>query len=54
MGRSLALKYNWTEENFVQMGFNYKDKNRDYIGPHFYYNLNRLNPEIDDIYNISG
>lgn len=50
---SLALKYNWTEQNHVQVGFNYKNKDRDYIGTRFYYNLNRLNPEIDDIYNTS-
>lgn len=51
---SLALKYNWTEENHVQVGFDCKDKNRDYIGTRFYYNLNSLNPEIDDICNTGG
>ena len=47
---NLSLRYKWNEENNVRVGFSYKDKNRDYMGTRFYYNLNRLNPVIDDIY----
>ena len=50
---SLALKYNWNENNHVTAGFNYKDKNRDYSATRFYYNLHALNPEIDDIHHTS-
>lgn len=51
---NLALKYKWAEENNVRFGFSYKDKNRDYMGTRFYYNLNKLNPTIDDIYHTNG
>ena len=47
---NIALKYNWADENNVRFGFSYKDKNRDYMGTRFYYNVNRLNPAIDNIY----
>ena len=47
---NLSLRYKWNEENNVRVGFSYKDKNRDYMGTRFYYNLNCLNPVIDDIY----
>ena len=51
---TLALKYKWTDQNNARFGFSYKDKNRDYMGTRFYYNVNRLNPVIDDIYQTSG
>ena len=51
---NIALKYKWKELNHVTAGFSYKDKNRDYMGTRFYYNLNRLNPEITDIYHTDG
>ncbi len=51
---NLALKYKWSEQNNARIGFSYKDKNRDYMGTRFYYNVNRLNPVIDDIYQTSG
>ena len=38
----------------LKLGFNYKDKNRDYNATRFYYNLNKLNPVITDIYNTDG
>ena len=50
----LALKWKWGEQNFVKLGFNYKDKSRDYQATRFYYNLNKLNPEITDIYETDG
>ena len=51
---SLDLKYNWTEQNFVKMGLAYKNKDRDYMGTRFYYNVNKLNPSIDNIYDTDG
>lgn len=46
-----AVKMLWNENSFVKIGFDYKNKDRDYSALRFYYNLNRINPEIDDIYN---
>lgn len=51
---SLDLKYNWTEQNFVKMGLAYKNKDRDYMDTRFYYNVNKLNPSIDNIYDTDG
>ena len=51
---NLDLKYNWTEQNFVKMGVAYKNKDRDYMGTRFYYNVNKLNPAIDNIYDTDG
>ncbi len=51
---NIALKYKWADENHVRAGFSYKDKNRDYMGTRFYYNLNRLNPTIEDIYHTDA
>lgn len=51
---SLDLKYNWTEQNFVKMGLAYKNNDRDYMGTRFYYNVNKLNPSIDNIYDTDG
>ena len=36
------------------MGVAYKKKDRDYMGTRFYYNVNKLNPAIDNIYNTDG
>ena len=47
---NLGLKWKWNDKSFLKIGLNYKDKNRDYMGTRFYYNLNRLNPEISSIY----
>ena len=49
----LGLKWEWAENNFVKIGFNYKNKNRDYQGTRFYYNLNKLNPIISSIYDTN-
>ena len=46
---SIAAKYNWKENNFVRFGFSYKDKNRDYTGTRFFYNINKLNVNVDNI-----
>ena len=36
------------------MGVAYKNKDRDYMGTRFYYNVNKLNPTIDNIYDTDG
>lgn len=46
--------YTFGEQNNVQFGFNLKDKSRDYGSTRFYYNLNKLDPEISDIYHTDG
>lgn len=51
---NLGLKWRWSEQNFVKIGFNYKDKNRDYAGTRFYYDARKLNPTIDNIYDTDG
>ena len=45
----LTANYRFGDNNKLQAGFTYKDKNRDYMGTRFYYNLNKLNPTITDI-----
>ena len=50
----LTASYRFGDNNKLQAGFTYKDKNRDYMGTRFYYNLNKLNPVITDIYNTDG
>lgn len=50
---SVALKWKWREADFVKVGFNYKDKDRDYMATRFYYNVNKLYPDITDIYYVS-
>lgn len=44
-------KWKWNENSHVSIGFNYKDKNRDYAATRYYYNLNNLSPDINGIYN---
>lgn len=51
---NLALRWKWSENNFLKLGFNYKNKKRDYQATRFYYNLNRINPVITDIYDTDG
>lgn len=50
---NVAMKYLWKEQNHVKVGFNYKDKTRDYAARRYYYSLGRLNPTIEDIYTPS-
>lgn len=49
----IALKWKWREGDHVKLGFDIKDKDRDYIGTRFYYNVNALYDEVTDIYNAS-
>ena len=50
----LTASYRFDDNNKLQAGFTYKDKNRDYMGTRFYYNLNKLNPTITDIYDTDS
>ena len=49
-----TASYRFGDNNKLQAGFTYKDKNRDYMGTRFYYNLNKLNPTITDIYDTDS
>lgn len=46
--------YHFGENNRIRLGATYKDKNRDYTSVRFYYNLNKINPDITDIYDTDG
>ena len=50
----LTANYRFGDNNKLQASFTYKDKNRDYMGTRFYYNLNKLNPTITDIYDTDS
>lgn len=50
----LSLKWRWSGQNFIKAGFHYKDKNRDYIGTRFYYDVRKLKPAISNIYDTDG
>ena len=51
---NLGLTWKWNEQNSVKVGFNYKDKNRDYAGTRFYYDVRKLKPAITDIYDTDS
>ena len=51
---NLAMRWKWNENNFLKLGVNYKDKSRDYKATRFYYNLNKIDPVITDIYDTDG
>lgn len=50
---NLMSDYKFGDSNKIQAGVTYKDKQRDYKATRFYYNLNKLNPTITDIYTPS-
>ena len=50
---NLSGEYKFGERSKVQAGFTYKDKTRDYSASRFYYNLNKIDPEITDIFTPS-
>lgn len=50
----LKVGYKWGENNRSQLGATYKDKSRDFRSVRFYYTLNRINPEITDIYDTDS
>ena len=47
---NLAMRWKWNENNFLKLGVNYKNKSRYYKATRFYYNLNKIDPVITDIY----
>ena len=49
----IALKWKWREGDHVKVGFDIKDKDRDYMGTRFYYNVNKIYDEVTDIYDVS-
>lgn len=49
----VGLKWRWNDKSFLKVGFNYKDKARDYMGTRFYYNLNRINPTVTSPYDTN-
>ena len=51
---NLAMRWKWNENNFLKLGVNYKNKSRDYKATLFYYNLNKIDPVITDIYDTDG
>ena len=51
---SINASWDWGEKNKLIFGFNMKNKERLYTATRFYYNLNKLNPEIDDIYHADN
>lgn len=51
---NMVADYKFGDSNKVEAGVTYKDKSRDYMGIRFYYNLNKLNPAIDDIYDTDS
>ncbi len=51
---NLAMRWKWNENNFLKLGVNYKNKSRDYKATRFYYNLNKIDPVITDIYDTDG
>ena len=50
----IAVKWKWREGDHFKLGFNIKDKDRDYFGTRFYYNVNALYPDITSVYDVSG
>lgn len=50
----IRLKYNINELSLIRLGAAYLNKKRDYYSTRFFYNLNKLNPKIDNIYDTDG
>lgn len=50
----LRFKYNFNELNLIRFGGAYLNKERDYFSTRFFYNLNKLDPQIDNIYDTDG
>lgn len=49
----VSLKWKWNKDDHIKAGFNIKDKDRDYMGTRFYYNVNGIYDTITDIYDVS-
>ena len=50
---SLSAQWSWNENSLLKFGCEVKDKKRDYFGTRFYYNINKLSPEIDDVFSTN-
>ena len=50
----LGLKWKSGDSNSFKAGVSYKDKGREYMGTRFYYNLNRLDPEITGVFDTDS
>ncbi|MDD3063651.1 MAG: TonB-dependent receptor [Massilibacteroides sp.] len=50
----LRFTYHLPESNLIRFGGAYLNRDRDYFSTRFFYNLNKLNPEIDNIYDTDG
>ena len=46
--------YHFGTANLVRAGLTFKDKQRDFTSTRFYYDMNKLNPEITSIYDTNG
>ena len=51
---NVSGEYLFGDANKLQAGFSIKDKSRDYMSTRFYYNLNKLNPEVTSPYDTDG
>ena len=54
LNADIGLKWKWGDNNHLKAGISYKDKGREYMGTRFYYNLNRLDPEITDVFDTDS
>lgn len=50
----IQVNYHFTDLNLIRFGAAYLNKDRDYYSTRFFYNLNKLNPTIDNIYDTDG
>ena len=49
----ISATHNFSEKYNINFGGAYKDKNREYSGIRFYYNINGINPDIENPYSTS-
>ena len=54
LNADIGLKWKCGDNNHLKAGISYKDKGREYMGTRFYYNLNRLDPEITDVFDTDS
>lgn len=51
---NIMADYTFGNNHKLQFGAAYKDKRRDYSGTRFYYDVSRLSPDINGIYDTDG
>lgn len=49
----ISLRWQWREGDHFKAGFALKDKDRDYMGTRFYYNVNKIYDQVSDFYHVS-